>query len=262
MNPMKRSVLIFLFMLLFASCGGGGGSDDGGGSVGGDTPGKINVGGHGLQIYCAGAGGGPMILMDAGWGQDSGVWIGVQDYLGDYRSCGYNRAGYDPSDSGPEPRDSQQLATEMHALLHNAGYSPPYVLVGHSLGGTNIRMFAAMYPGEVAALVFIDPAHEDYKTVDDSDIRREESRGLASNIISELRNANSSLEQLRGTRLPDVPTVVLTSMKDRSQGWYDAHDQLVQQVSNGTHLVTTTSNHNIHVEDAQLVADTIRMVMP
>jgi pimeloyl-ACP methyl ester carboxylesterase len=259
---MKKLLFIFLFMLFLASCGGGG-DDGGGGSASGETSGKIDVGGHGLQIYCAGTSGGrPMILMDSGWGQDSGVWIGVQGYLGDYRSCGYNRAGYDPSDSGPEPRDSRQIATEMYNLLHNAGYYPPYVLVGHSFGGANIRMFAAMYPDEVAAMVFIDPAHEDYKTVDDAEIRRAESRGLASNIISELRNINGSLEQLRGTRLPDVPTVVLTSMKGRDQGWYNAHDQLVQQVSNGTHLVTTESNHNIHVENAQLVADAIRMAMP
>ncbi len=259
MKRMKKFALIFLFMLFFASCGGG--SDGGGGGASSGGSGKIDVGGHGLQIYCSGSGN-PTILMDAGWGQDSGVWIGVQSHLGEYHSCGYNRAGYDPSDSGPEPRDSRQIATEMHALLHNAGFPPPYVLVGHSFGGANIRMFAAMYPGEVAALVFIDPAHEDYKTVNDTDIRSAESRGLASNIISELRNINSSLEQLRGTRLPDVPTVVLTSMKGRDQGWYNAHDQLVQQVSDGTHLITTESNHNIHVENAELVANTIRMVMP
>lgn len=259
MGQMKRCFLILLIVFVMFWGLGCGGGDDGDGGFSGSS--KIDVGGYGLQTYCSGSGS-PTILMDAGWGQGSDVWIGVQQYLGGYHSCAYNRAGYSPSDSGPEPRTSRQIADEMHTLLHNGGFSPPYVLVGHSFGGANIRMFALMYPNEVAALVFIEPAHEDYRTVDNTEIQYQEQRGLGSNILSELRNMNNSLDQLRGTRLPDVQVVVLTSMRGRDQGWYNAHDKLVQQVSNGTHLVTTESNHNIHVEDAELVANTIRMVMP
>ncbi len=48
----------------------------------------------------------------------------------------------------------------MHALLHAAGIAPPYVLVGHSFGGFNVRLFAANYPKEVAGLALVDSAYE------------------------------------------------------------------------------------------------------
>jgi pimeloyl-ACP methyl ester carboxylesterase len=58
------------------------------------------------------------------------------------RVVSYDRAGYGKSEPGPAPRSQERLAKELHTLLHNAGIMPPYVLVGHSLGGANIRAFA------------------------------------------------------------------------------------------------------------------------
>jgi pimeloyl-ACP methyl ester carboxylesterase len=51
------------------------------------------------------------------------------------------------------------MAWELHALLHNAGIQPPYILVGHSIGGFVVRVFTTLYPGEVAGLALIDPSH-------------------------------------------------------------------------------------------------------
>jgi pimeloyl-ACP methyl ester carboxylesterase len=53
------------------------------------------------------------------------------------------------------------MAAELHSLLNRAGVPGPYVLVGNSLGGLLIRMYAHRYPEEVAGLVLIDAAHEE-----------------------------------------------------------------------------------------------------
>jgi len=53
------------------------------------------------------------------------------------------------------------MATDLHELLHRAGIPPPYVLVGHSLGGLNVRVYTGMFPEDVAGAVLVDAAHED-----------------------------------------------------------------------------------------------------
>ena len=72
------------------------------------------------------------------------------------RACTYDRAGYGWSDPGPRPRTPQQFARELHTLLHNAGEPPPYLMVGHSLGGMLIRQYASQYPQELYGAVMID----------------------------------------------------------------------------------------------------------
>ena len=53
------------------------------------------------------------------------------------------------------------IAEELHTLLHNAGIAGPFVLVGHSLAGMDVRMFASQYPSEVVGMVLVDSSHPD-----------------------------------------------------------------------------------------------------
>ncbi|HEY3928957.1 MAG TPA: alpha/beta hydrolase, partial [Candidatus Koribacter sp.] len=76
--------------------------------------------------------------------------------------CSYDRGGYgwsDPPVNGD--RSSAEVTKELHTLLENAGVKPPYILVGHSLGGLNIRVYNGAYPGEVVGAVFVDSSHPD-----------------------------------------------------------------------------------------------------
>ena len=120
-------------------------------------PGKlVDVGGYQLHINCIGEGS-PTVVMDYGLGGLSLVWSLVQPEVAKFtRVCTYDRAGYAWSASSPKTRTSQQMVKELHTLLNHAQIEGPYVLVGHSLGGLNVRLFASQYPEEVVGMVLVD----------------------------------------------------------------------------------------------------------
>lgn len=124
------------------------------------APGKlIEVGGRLMHINCLGSGA-PTVVIDAGNSSFSLEWTPVQRQLSpDVRVCTYDRAGYGWSEPGVVPRDGAQVVGELHALLQAAGENGPFVLVGHSLGGVHVRMYAAQYPQDVAGLVLVDTAY-------------------------------------------------------------------------------------------------------
>ena len=125
-------------------------------------PGRlVDVGGYRLHLDCAGAGG-PTVVLIAGAGDFSFDWSLVRPGASRFaRVCSYDRAGLAWSDLGPTPRTMRQDAYELHTLLARAGVAPPYVLVGHSIGGLIARVYAAQYPREVAGVVLVDSTSED-----------------------------------------------------------------------------------------------------
>jgi pimeloyl-ACP methyl ester carboxylesterase len=117
--------------------------------------------GRRLNIYCTGKGS-PTVIFDSGLGDPMMVWALVQPRVAAVtRACSYDRAGLGFSDPSPRPRTSEQIVEELHRLLLGAQIKPPYVLVGHSFGGMNIKLYAQTYGPDVAGLVFVDPSHED-----------------------------------------------------------------------------------------------------
>ena len=125
-------------------------------------PGRlVDIGGCRLHLYCTGEGS-PTVILEAGGGNPWLSWCKVQPQVASFtRVCSYDRAGLGWSDPSPRPRTAMVIAEELHALLHNAGIPGPFVLVGHSLGGMDARMFANRYPSEVAGLVLVDSSHPD-----------------------------------------------------------------------------------------------------
>jgi pimeloyl-ACP methyl ester carboxylesterase len=119
----------------------------------------VDVGGYKLHINCTGQGS-PVVILDSGLGDGFVSWMKVQPQIAKFtRVCSYDRAGLGYSDSSPRPRTSKVMAEELHTLLRNAGISPTYVLVGHSMGGFNVRLFTSLDRGEVAGMVLVDSSH-------------------------------------------------------------------------------------------------------
>jgi pimeloyl-ACP methyl ester carboxylesterase len=125
-------------------------------------PGRlVDVGGYRMHIHCQGTGS-PTVVLEAGQGESSLTWAGIHATLAQRgRVCAYDRAGYGWSERSPLSRTAANMVSELHMLLTNAHIPGPYVLVGHSIGGLNARLFAQRYPAEVAGMVLVDPAHEE-----------------------------------------------------------------------------------------------------
>jgi pimeloyl-ACP methyl ester carboxylesterase len=131
------------------------------------APGQlVDVGGYKLHINCMGQGS-PTVILGAGTADFSTTWAYVQPEVAKItRVCAYDRAGLGWSEPSPLPRTASTTVEELHALLVNAGIPGPYVLVGHSLGGLHMRLYAHNYPDEVVGLILVDSLHEDQAILD------------------------------------------------------------------------------------------------
>lgn len=124
-------------------------------------PGRlVDVGGHRLHIWCTGAGV-PTVLLDSGRGGVAFDWSHVQPVVAAFTHvCSYDRAGMGYSDPGPRPRTSRQIVRELAALLDRGGVPGRVILVGASIGGWNVRLFASTHSERAAGLVLVDARHE------------------------------------------------------------------------------------------------------
>jgi len=121
----------------------------------------VDVGGYKLHIHCVGEGA-PVVILDALFPGTVSNWGWVQPEIAKTtKVCAYDRAGLGWSESGPAPRDAIRHATELHTLLAKSGIDAPYVLVGHSLGGLSVRMFADQFPDEVVGVVLVEGTNPD-----------------------------------------------------------------------------------------------------
>lgn len=71
----------------------------------------------------------------------------------------YNRPGIGRSEATDRPRDGRQVVADLRELLRQQGLQPPFLLVGHSLGGLYQQLFARTHPGEVRGLVLVDAVY-------------------------------------------------------------------------------------------------------
>ncbi|MCG9917500.1 MAG: alpha/beta hydrolase [Phenylobacterium sp.] len=120
----------------------------------------VDLGDRRLRMVCEGPDSGPLVWLEAGAFGFSADFSDLQSALAaeGVRSCAYDRAGLGFSDPGPLPRDSAAIVTDLERLMVAAGVTQPVVLVGHSMGGQHVRLFATRYPERVAGIVLVDAA--------------------------------------------------------------------------------------------------------
>jgi len=132
----------------------------------------VDIGGYRLHIDIKGKGS-PAVIMIAGSQAFSFDWSLVMPAISTITQvCTYDRPALAWSDPGPMPRTFQQDIYELHTLLQKAGVKPPYILVGHSLGGIIARLYEKRYPDEIKGLVLVDATSEDAKLFMNGKIER------------------------------------------------------------------------------------------
>jgi pimeloyl-ACP methyl ester carboxylesterase len=121
------------------------------------APGRmVEVNGHRMHLDCSGHGS-PTAVLFNGMGEVSASWFRITTAVARTgRVCAFDRAGQGWSDDAEHPQDGVTAAKDLHALLADAGEQGPYVLVGHSIGGTYAMTYAARYPAQVAGMVLLD----------------------------------------------------------------------------------------------------------
>ena len=128
------------------------------------APGQlVDVGGYKLHINSVGIKNDkPTLVIEAGAGAFSEYYYWLGEGLKDsMRVVRYDRAGIGYSELSDEPRDPETTARDLHRLLEVSGEAPPYIMAGHSYGGHYMRVFAELFPNDVAGLVFLDAPHPD-----------------------------------------------------------------------------------------------------
>lgn len=119
----------------------------------------ILINGQSISIHHGGTGS-PTVIFEPGLNESYYAFRSIQDKLSETcRTFSYSRASFQNINDDYEKTSLRQVRY-LHELLNRAGEKGPYIIVAHSLGGFNARLFCAEYPNELAGILFIDCSSE------------------------------------------------------------------------------------------------------
>ena len=249
------------------------------------TPGRqISAGGRTWWLSCVGSGT-PTVVLEAGHTEGADTWRQVQPQVAAFtRVCSYDRAGV--GRSGPVParaadRSATDVAGDLATLLGTADERGPFVLVGHSLGGPLVRVFAARVPTEVVGMVLIDAVNErEFSALDSllTPAQRAEGAGMRP-MSPEHFDIEGVLRQAAQTARPlSWPLIVVArgrplSANEIPPSWTPAQRQRREQLRRtlqrelaalsptGTLIFADSSGHHVHHDQPHLVVSAIRQLV-
>jgi pimeloyl-ACP methyl ester carboxylesterase len=239
-----------------------------------EVPGFVDVGGRELFMECRGSGS-PTVIFLAGTRVPRGAMRGIQDELlrgaVPVRVCDYDRAGEGRSDPAPEPQDDLDVVDDLATLLAEAGIEPPYVLVGHSLGGDQTWLYADRHPEGVAGFLMMNAGAFEYDWDALHDIWSQ------AEIDEERAYSESGLGSVKQAATPPdgVPYVVMmstiaqcfstTDVCGRIYPFYEAWAQELADRTGSGRFVSIEAGHEIYqtqlprvVEEINLLLDEVR----
>lgn len=197
----------------------------------------------------------------------------LADLARDTTTLAYNRPGYGHSSVTGTPRDGQHVVEELRALLQAQGLAPPYVLVGHSLGGLYMQLFARRYPQETAALVLVDSTHP--RQLDGEGAIEKYSpvvRGLIGVMLTgipgqELQLLPATGQQVLDLPAPaDLPVFVISAARplaDRSRVADDANAKRrdIARLYPGAQQIWVDSSHAVPLEKPEAIVAVVRQAL-
>lgn len=251
-------------------------------------PGRlVDVGGHKLHIWCTGSGE-PTVVLENGLGGGSGIvgWSFVQPEVAKFtRVCSYDRAGTGYSDPGPSPRTARRIAYELAQLLDRTGISGPLVLVGASIGGLFVRVFASEHGERVVGLVLVDASHEDQEMrvpriaplvplLSSIGVFRLLGVSFGGPHVTAFRAAAYQATADEAIHLPEtaaevrtsrrkltIPVVVVTAGLGADPAWQSLQRDQVGLSEQGCQVIAEQSGHVISLGQPQAIVEPIRAIV-
>lgn len=214
------------------------------------------------------------VVFENGLGATMAYWKKVfPEIAREYTAFAYNRPGYGKSDPVSTPRDGAHVVDELRTLLQNAGLKPPYILVGHSLGGLYMQQFARRYPSEVAALVLVDSTHPNQAKGKGAPenwpawfrlLFKVAASDVVKNEMGALDTTGEAVLNLPPfTGKPVILLSALQPMNDKSELALDANEKRkdLSRLYPGAKQVWVDSGHNMQREKPEAVIAAIREVL-
>lgn len=248
----------------------------------------IDIGGRRLEAICSGTKR-PSIVFESGAGRSASDWDMVRSLINpDVRSVAYSRAGQGRSDPPSSENiifddgqiqvaSAQSRTDDLANLLEQLNVDPPYVLVGHSLGGIYIRLFAQRFPDAVAGLVFIDSSHpHQYSRLNEAIQASEVPGELKTEFLKASYSPNAPVMAAATETGPfdHIPVAVLSQDPnlpvDRSESglpieiqpvwnkaWSELQSDIAKLSADSVHRVVEGAGHMVHIHSPEAVAEAI-----
>jgi len=183
----------------------------------------------------------------------------------------YSRPGYDLSDDTARPRTPNQIVDDLRRVLSLTGNRPPYLLVGHSLGGIYMLRFAELYPDEVAGMVLLDARHPMFtKACLDRELAFCDLPSVIRPLLpSHVLNEHDAVQDERmPATLGDTPLVVISQgrielleSKSFQALWHEMQVELSELSSRSRYVIAEDAGHYIHQEAPELLLQGVQWVL-
>jgi pimeloyl-ACP methyl ester carboxylesterase len=228
-----------------------------------------------LQYNISGNGKPNIVLINGGSGPIEG-WMKILPEISVSSSVfSYNRFGVTGSDKPKESQDGLTIVKTLREALTIVGFEPPFLLVGHSLGGLYTNLYTRLYPNEVAGIVFLESSHP-------KDISLNDYQGKAVKVInqmftmfdslsshkqySEVNFVKETVNQIHQLdTFPEIPVFVITGGKENRMMPEEVRKkrlenqlELLSLSKNSKHIVAEKSGHFPQLSEPRVVIDAIK----